>query len=110
MSLASTRFPQLVFMGCIVCRLYYNVYTPPEVHHLRESQGMGQRADDDYTIPLCHVHHRTGNYGTALHAGIKAFESNYGTELELLEQTNDILEGLKNVTQLPQSTNFWNSG
>lgn len=53
---------------------------------------MGQRATDDETIPLCPHHHQHGGYGVAFHAGPKKWQELHGTELELLEQTNDILE------------------
>ena len=68
-------------LGCIICG------APAELHHPRTGQGMGQRASNFDVIPLCPKHHRTGNYGTALHAGQKAFEAKFGTEAELLEKT-----------------------
>ena len=50
---------------------------------------MGQRASDLDTIPLCPHHHRTGGYGTAIHAGRKGFERNFGTETDLLAITRE---------------------
>ena len=43
------------------------------------------------TIPLCPAHHRTGGVGIAFHAAPRTFESLYGTERELLEQVENIL-------------------
>lgn len=73
-------------LGCVVCRNLGYGETPAEIHHVRSGQGM-KRASHYETIPLCHLHHRTGGYGVAFHAGEKAFEANFGNELDLLEQT-----------------------
>lgn len=78
---------RLADMGCIVCRTYYHVHSPAEIHHIRHGMGMGQRAPHSQAIPLCPAHHRTGGHGVALHAGQKAFEEKYATEQELLELT-----------------------
>jgi hypothetical protein len=76
-------FNKVVELGCIVCRM------PAEIHHLRTGAGMGMKSKD--VIPLCPHHHRTGNHGEAIHAGQKAFEANFGTELELLEKLKGLL-------------------
>lgn len=76
-------------LGCIVCRLQYNVFSEAEIHHLREGTGLGLR--DERTIPLCPTHHRSGGHGIAFHAGKKTFEENYGTQIELWEKTNELL-------------------
>jgi hypothetical protein len=49
------------------------------------------RASNYDAIPLCHKHHRTGGYGVAFHAGKQAFEDQFGTEGELLEETYELL-------------------
>ena len=67
--------------------------SPVEVHHIRDGVGMGQRASDHETIPLCPYHHRTGP--TAFHAGPRYFEALYGTERELLAETLERLNGLE---------------
>jgi hypothetical protein len=54
---------------------------------------MGKRASNFDVIPLCHIHHRTGGYGVAVHAGKLEWESANGTEIELLAQ----VKGLVNV-------------
>lgn len=67
-------------LGCLLCG------QPAEVHHIREGQGMAQRASNWLTVPLCPEHHR-GNEG--LHGlGERGFERRYRLgELDLLAQT-----------------------
>jgi hypothetical protein len=72
-------------LGCIIC------HQPAERHHLRAGVGMGQRNTNFNVIPLCPLHHRTGGYGTAIHAGIKAFEQNFGTEQQLLTRVEKLI-------------------
>lgn len=80
-------------MGCCVCILLGYGESPAEIHHPRTGQGKGQRASHFDAIALCPAHHRIGGYGVAIHAGRKAFEDNFGTELELLEWTKEQLNG-----------------
>ena len=78
-------------LGCIICRQLGIDDSPAHVHHIREGQGMGQRAGDMLTIPLCPEHHQgaTGIHGL----GTRAFERMYGTtELDLLNDTLWMLE------------------
>ena len=86
------RLESLFSLGCIVCLNQGFGYSEPEIHHLRHGMGMGQKNDAFHTIPLCPKHHRTGNYGVALHAGQHFFETKFGSELELLDKTNRQLE------------------
>lgn len=79
-------------LGCVVCRNLSLGLTPAELHHPREKAGAGQRASHFDVIPLCALHHRTGGYGVALHAGQKEFERNYGVEADLLAQTKSYVE------------------
>lgn len=78
-------------LGCIVCRNMGFPDSPAEVHHIKSGVGMGQKSSNFDVIPLCPVHHRNGDYGTAYHRGPKEFEKRYGTELKLLEQTKELL-------------------
>lgn len=73
-------------VGCIVCRKLGYATDGQEVaiHHLRDEVGMSQRAVEFDTIPLCPLHHQTGGYGVAIHAGQQRWEELYGTERELL--------------------------
>ena len=40
-------------LPCAVC----GASPPSIVHHIREGQGMGQRASNFLTVPLCHADH-----------------------------------------------------
>lgn len=77
-------------LGCIVCCNLGFEGTPAEIHHISNGT-LSKRASNYETIPLCPFHHRTGNNGEAVHAGIKSFESNFGTEQELLNQIMELL-------------------
>jgi len=83
-------FERVASLGCIVCNNNFSFDTPAEIHHIGNGT-MGKRASNSEVIPLCHIHHRTGNSGVAVHSGRKAFEDNYGTEQELLEQVKELL-------------------
>ena len=75
-------------LGCIVCLNNGHEGTPAELHHLRNGQGMGQRASEFEVLPLCPYHHRHGGYGNAIHAGQEAWERKNGLERDLLEQVH----------------------
>ena len=84
------HFAKVVELGCIVCSNNYMFDTPAEIHHIGNGT-MGKRASNSEVIPLCHIHHRTGGYGVAVHSGKNAWQDNHGTELELLEQVKGML-------------------
>ena len=50
-------------LGCLVCRKEGNLYSPAELHHIRDVTltGLGQRAKHTEIIPLCVAHHRRNN-------------------------------------------------
>ena len=73
----------VVGIGCLIDS------APCEIHHIREGVGAGQRNSERDILPLCPLHHRTGGYGIAFHAGPRRFESIYGTERELQAQLNE---------------------
>jgi hypothetical protein len=88
------RFMNLQEIGCIVCRITGLGITPPEIHHLIEG---GRRLGNGHTIPLCLLHHRGGNNTAeyvSRHPHKAEFEKRYGTEVELLEKTNELIECL----------------
>ncbi|MDR1349636.1 MAG: Ref family protein [Zoogloeaceae bacterium] len=90
MSVSARHLDRVASLGCVLCRHLGQGATPAQVHHLREGQGMGQRADDFLTIPLCPEHH-TGQSG--IHGmGRKAFERAYLPEMDLLAMTIELLE------------------
>jgi len=76
--------------GCIVCRREFNQYTPACLHHPRFDAGMGQRAPHSDVIPLCFTHHQ-GKEGIHV-IGRKTWEYRYGTERELLKQTQEMMK------------------
>jgi len=77
-------------LGCVLCDHLGLGATPAQVHHVREGQGMSQRASNFLTVALCPDHHQ-GSSG--LHGmGAKAFERAFGlSELDLLAMTIDRL-------------------
>lgn len=85
------RYGKLTDIGCVLCHHLGTPGTPAEIHHLRTGQGMAQRAKNDMTIPLCHIHHRSSRGFHGL--GKRAFEAEYGIgEAGLLEITNKLIE------------------
>ena len=88
MTPAQRHMGKVAALGCIIChRLGYD-QTPALVHHIRTGIGIGKRASDFDTIPLCQEHHAgmTGIHGM----GRKAWERHHGvTELELLQETKE---------------------
>ena len=77
-------------LGCILCRSMGLGETPAEIHHVREGQGMSQRASNFLSVPLCPEHHRGA---TGLHGlGTRGFETRYRMdELALLAMTLEAL-------------------
>lgn len=74
-------------LGCIICG------QPAEIHHLTGS-GMGLRSNHFTIIPLCFDHHSAQSrlpFGYAAHKGTKSFEQRFGTQLELLTKTQELL-------------------
>jgi hypothetical protein len=71
-------------LGCAVCALLGDGYRAAEVHHIREGQGMSQRASNFLTVPLCPDHHRgpQGLHGDRTFMTILKIE-----ELDLLADT-----------------------
>lgn len=85
------RFQNLIDLGCIVCRVYLQVHTPPEIHHIFGKTRLGAHQQ---TIPLCFRHHQEGSdckEYVSRHPHKARFEERYGTEEYLLEITNMIL-------------------
>lgn len=75
-------------LGCIVCRLLGNYGSPAQVHHIREGQGMSQRASHWLTIGLCPEHH-TGPMG--IHGDRTYMRMLKVDELDLLAATMEAL-------------------
>lgn len=85
------RFDKLSKYGCCICR------KPAEIHHLIgfKWRGMGQKADDINTIPLCVDHHR-GNVGIH-HLGMKKWEDVFGEQEYHLNQINKFVNETSNT-------------
>lgn len=66
-------------IGCLICRDWYEVHTPAELHHIGDSSVRS----DFLVVPLCPEHHRgaSGRHGL----GERGFNARYRTsELALL--------------------------
>lgn len=75
-------------LGCMVCKHIGYGETPASLHHVREGQGMSQRASDWLVIPICKEHHQ-GKNGIHGHG----FESLYKmTEMDLLAATIEAMQ------------------
>ncbi len=84
------RMSKIVDDGCIVCRREFEIYTPAGVHHCTRRQ----KRSHARTIALCDRHHQHGGEGVAIHPYWKLFEEKFGTEEELLEATNQMVDSL----------------
>lgn len=86
------RLSKIASMPCIVCQNEGLGETPSEIHHIVEGK---KRLGHDKTIGLCFHHHRSGvdcELYTSRHPYKSRWESRYGTEYELLDQVNAILD------------------
>jgi hypothetical protein len=95
------RFRNLYDLGCVVSRIFFNRWEPADIHHLVEGR---KRLGHQYTIPLSPWFHRgvppadlrpseaTERLGPSLAISKRKFVERFGTERELLEQTNKLLE------------------
>jgi hypothetical protein len=92
------RFQALKELGCICCWNYVGKWRAPEIHHIVE--GM-KRLGHDFTLPLCEYHHRgvstcrgsaRAHLGPSLADGKRVFVDVFGTERQLLETVNAMLE------------------
>ena len=77
-------------LGCMLCKVMGYGETPAEIHHVREGQGMAQRAENWLAVPLCPEHHR-GKHG--LHGDREAFKLARVDEMDLLALTIGELNG-----------------
>ncbi len=80
-------------IGCIACRKLGYDDTQAEIHHIRDGQGMAQRASHKEVIPLCPYHHRLGR--DAVHVSPATFQRKFGHERELLKETLRLVDNLK---------------
>ena len=84
------HYEKVASLGCIVCRKMGYYDSPAEIHHIKENYSLGKKSDYLSCIPLCPAHHRTTN--DAYHYSPKSFTEKWGTQKELLEQIQELLE------------------
>jgi len=98
------RYRRIGEIGCIACRRYGYFGVLGQVHHLNLGQHAGQkRLGNDHTIGLCVYHHQgyLGNQtqdwweskvGPSLALRPVKFREIFGSDLELLEEQNRLIE------------------
>lgn len=80
-------------LPCIACaKLGYQTHGV-ELHHVRATAGIGQRASDMDVLPLCSGHHRgtLGRMVPSIHLDRSVFTELFGTELSLLDEVRRLL-------------------
>jgi len=101
------RWEAMKALGCIACRAVR--MTQPnesEIHHLNEGGQAGRkRRGHDETVCLCAWHHRgvlpagesarfaEWSYGPSLARASKEFRRTFGTDDQLLQQPNELING-----------------
>lgn len=79
-------------LGCYLCRHLGYGPTPAQVHHVREGQGMSQRASHWLTVPLCDRHHANSS-PDGWHGQRRAWKLAGRSELDALADTVMLLKG-----------------
>ena len=75
-------------MPCIACEIERAPrFTHLEIHH-KTGCGIGLKASDLLTIPLCFFHHQSGGRGFAVHQGVLLWEEKFGTQQDLILKTH----------------------
>lgn len=79
-------------LGCVVCLKFHQMRTPAAVHHIVEGS---RRLGHFYTIGLCDPGHHQNtptSQKISRHPTKARFEKNYGSEYELLEYVQTLLD------------------
>ena len=79
-------------LGCYLCRHLGYGETPAQVHHIREGQGMGQRASHWLTCPLCEAHHANSS-PDGIHGQRRAWKLAGVDEMDALSDTIERIYG-----------------
>jgi hypothetical protein len=90
------RFRLLIDLGCIVCKTFFGINTPCNIHHMTgiKYRSTGKKASFEHTIGLCPIHHQNGTKNSpGIHTHPAEFERKYGTQEELLKITNELING-----------------
>lgn len=80
-------------LGCVVCRVQDNVFTPAQVHHILRN---GKRIDHMHVLPLCASHHNSGvnnQQYVSRHPWRVEFQKRYGSEMDLLAKVREMVTG-----------------
>ena len=94
-------FRDIQELGCIVCLNEGLGVSPSDIHHLHRNGN--RRVDHLHTIPLCPLHHRSGQNTpkyVSRHPWKAEFERRYGSEWELYEQVKQRVEGLCEMREI----------
>lgn len=75
---------RIASLPCVLCRKLGRHTVGVHVHHVREGQGMGQRAQNFLSIPLCPECHE-GRHG--IHGDRMLFRQAKCDEMDLLSDT-----------------------
>ena len=78
----------LAQLPCILGHILGEDHGPVHIHHIREGQGMSQRADDYLAIPLCPSCHQGQ---TGFHGDRSLLRIAKVTELDLLAATIEMM-------------------
>ena len=78
-------------LGCYLCRHLGYGPTPAQVHHVREGQGMAQRASNYLTVPLCDRHHANSS-PDGIHGQRRAWKLAGVGEMDALADTLELLD------------------
>lgn len=77
--------------GCIVCHLFYDCYSPSEVHHI---DGKTKPNAHLMSLSLCYKHHREGinnDLYVSRHPFKREFEKRYGKQTDLLIKLRELI-------------------
>jgi len=79
----------IALMPCVACMKERAARsTRLEIHH-KTGCGLGKKASDLLTIPLCNFHHQSGGRGLAVHLGVDLWEKKFGTQQDLILQIHE---------------------
>lgn len=82
---------KIATMKCVACAKEKAArITRLEIHH-KTGCGLGKKASDLLTIPLCNFHHQSGGRGFALHRGVEIWQDKFGRQEDLILQIHEKL-------------------
>jgi len=81
---------KISLIGCIACVIEREIYTPAEIHHIKDYGYHNHKK----VLPLCPPHHRptAGIKGVlSIHGQPKEFRNKFGSDEELFERCMQII-------------------